>query len=292
MAIELKAPGARLEILPGAGGRIHQLWVEVDGREEPLLAAPSDVAEYAISPLFGGCFPMAPWPNRIAGGRFAWGGRNWEVPVGRDGHALHGTVQENAWDVTARVGRVCELRTALGEMWPWPGTAWQRIELGAGFLSMKLEVRSERDRFPAGGGWHPWFRRTVAEADDVCLTVPAAKRYVLENRIPTGEVTAVAGEFDLRAGPAFGARELDDCYTEFDGPIVLDWGKLALTIDFATPFPHAQAYGTADAVCIEPQSCAPDAFNLTTRGSSTDGTTIVAPGRPFAISSKWTWAQR
>ena len=75
MAIELRSSGGRAVILPEYGGRLHQLFVAVDGREEPLLFSPEDPAGYAAHPTRGGSFPMAPWPNRISGSAFPWAGR-------------------------------------------------------------------------------------------------------------------------------------------------------------------------------------------------------------------------
>ena len=46
MAIELRASGARALIEPRYGGRIHHLFVEIDGREDPLLFAPPEPAMF------------------------------------------------------------------------------------------------------------------------------------------------------------------------------------------------------------------------------------------------------
>ena len=109
---------------------------------------------------------MAPWPNRIANGSFSWHGQRVSIDNGRE-HALHGLVADTPWQVVARAGRVVEMTCDFGTAWPWEGRAWQRIELGAGFLAMKMEVRSAREPFPAGCGWHPWFRRDVTGSSDV-----------------------------------------------------------------------------------------------------------------------------
>ncbi len=292
MAIELTAGGATAVLLPEWGGRLHQLSVPFDGAPEPLLVAPADPASYRLRPDFGGCFPMAPWPNRIRDGRFSWAGREWTVEAGLPGeHALHGTVLNQPWQVVARTARVCELTCDLGPGWPWEGRAWQRFELTAESLRMKMEVRSAREPFPAGCGWHPWFRRRVADADDVRLRLPASRRYVLAGHLPTGEQVAPSGDFDLRDA-AVGSRDLDDCYASLDGPIVLDWGRIALRIDVATPSPHVMVFATPGALCVEPQSCAPDAFNLAAAGAMDDGTAIARPGAAASIECTWTWRIR
>lgn len=290
MTIELRTVGARALIEPRFGGRIHQLFVEVDGREEPLLYAPADPAEYDRQPLIGGCYPMAPWPNRIRNGQFAWSGREYRVPLDAAGEALHGLCFDQPWQVVARVGRVVEMRCDFGPAWPWEGSAWQRIELGPGFLALKLEVRAAREAFPAGCGWHPWFRRDVAGSPGVTVGVAAASRYLQEDGIPTGELVAPAEDF-LLDGRQLGQRRLDDCYTGIERPeAVVGWERLRLSIAFESPRPHLQVYSPPEAFCLEPQTCAPDAFNLSAAGSVVDGAAVVAPGRPLALTSRWTWA--
>ncbi len=289
MAIELVAGGATALILPEWGGRLHQLAVPFAGGAEPLLVAPADPASYARRPDFGGSFPMAPWPNRIRAGRFPWAGREVVVEGGLGAeHAPHGTVLTERWQVVARTTRVCELTCDLGPGWPWEGRAWQRYELTGESLRMKLEVRSAREAFPAGCGWHPWFRRQVAGAADVRLRLPATRRYVLRDHLPTGEAIAPAGEFDLRDA-LIGQRALDDCYAGLTGPVVLEWGRLSLSMTISAPFPHVMVYATPEALCVEPQSCAPDAFNLAAAGAFDDGTAIARPGAAAAIESAWTW---
>ncbi len=289
MTIELRSPAVRALIEPAHGGRLHQLFVEIDGLERPLLVSPEDPAEYAANPATGGCYPMAPWPNRVRDGTFEWRGQRVVISNGRE-NALHGLVLDQAWDVVARTGRVVEMTREFGPAWPWEGRAWQRIELGANFLAMKMEVRSGRETFPAGCGWHPWFRRDVGRSAEVRVTVPAAQRYVLQEKLPTGELVEVAGEHLLDGRP-LGERRLDDCYTGFEdtGSAVIEWDRLRLEMAFACPVPHLQVFTPPGAVCIEPQTCAPDAFNLP---GPTSGAAVVAPGRALALSSRWTWSAR
>jgi galactose mutarotase-like enzyme len=131
--------------------------------------------------------------------------------------------------------------------------------------------------------------RRVAGSADVRVSLPAKRRYLLENLLPTGEIVDVADDHPLD-GSLIGARLLDDCFTGFErGMATLEWERLRLTISFDCSNPHAQVYTRPDSICIEPQTCAPDAFNLAARGSISDGMAVVAPGRPLALSMRWTW---
>lgn len=286
--IELRAGLARLEILPEAGGRIHQLWLTADGREEPVLNSPANPSEHTLHPLGGGCYPMAPWPNRISGASFEWAGQAIHLAANDGPNALHGLVFARPWEVLARVGRVVEMRCDLGAEWPWDGYAWQRVELSESGLLMKAEVRSRRETFPAGIGLHPWFRRSVAGSTDTSLEVPASLRYASVEQIPTGELLSPADEFDLRLPGRVGNRILDDCYTGLSGAIAIDWGAVKMDVTVECPEPHVMVYTTADAFCVEPQTCAPDAFNLRKRMNGT-GFAVAEPGRAVTLVSRWNW---
>jgi aldose 1-epimerase len=183
---------------------------------------------------------------------------------------------------------------AFGYPWPWEGRAWERFELGPNFLAMKMEVGSAREAFPAGCGWHPWFRRGLGNTKDtkdakelgeVRVTFPARRRYELDAGLPAGRMADVEGDFLLDGSP-LGERRLDDCYTGLEGAVVVEWPRLRLTMTVECAFPHVQVYTPPEAFCIEPQTCAPDAFNLSDVSA---GAGIATPGRPLAIASRWTW---
>jgi aldose 1-epimerase len=287
--LELRSTGARALIVPERGGRLQSLVIAIAGREDEVLWQPGDPE--AASPFEGGAFPMAPWPNRVAGGRFGSHGRIVVLPTGAEGHALHGLVYNQEWHVLARTSRVAEMECALPDAWPWAGKAWQRVELGADSLRLKLEVRSSREPFPAACGWHPWFRRDAFGATGVSLTVPAGERYVLEAQLPTGELVRPTGVHDLTTAEPLGARRLDDCYRALRAPVRIRWDRVELDIDMACAAPHVMVYTPPHAFCVEPQTAPPDAFNLARRGLTGIGEAVAAPGRPVSIETRWSWGE-
>ncbi len=287
--MELRSRTARAIVLPEHGGRLHQLYVTAGETEHALLLSPDDPAEYSAQPHWGGSFVMAPWPNRIAGGRFRFDGRVWAVPITSGANAIHGLVAGAAWRVVARTARVVELLCELGESWPWPGSVWQRIELTDSALRHKHEVSSQREPLPARCRWPPWFRRDVADSRAVRIAIPATRHYTLQDRLPTGETAAPQGQASLDGRAPLGERRLDDCYAGLAGPSVIQWDNLSLRMLVTSAQPHVMVYTPAEAVCIEPQTCAPNAFNLEERGITGSGFAIAAPGRPVAIECRWEW---
>ena len=290
MEIELVTKGARAVILPEFGGRLHQLHVEVDGREEPLLVTPPEIRDYSRAPLFGGSYPMAPWPNRVREGRFRFDGVDHVLPLNDGESALHGLVFDRPWRIIARTSRVCELIVELDDRWPWPGCVWQRYEISPGRLRMKMEVRAERFSFPAGCGWHPWFRSELGATRPLRVSVPASRRYVMEERIPTGEMMEPSGQHDLRTAILVHSGTLDHCYATLTGPIQLEWGRGMMTVSVECAAPHVMVYTSPGAVCIEPQTCPPDAFNLASRMPGSFIEEMATPGKPVSLASSWTWS--
>jgi aldose 1-epimerase len=286
--VVLEAARTRITIAPDAGGRIAQIEALHRGTWTSLLHAPDDIDD-PVDPLSWGSFVMAPWPNRIASGRFTWRGQAFRVPANLGGHAIHGVCFDRAWKVEAATGAVCVLSVGFDARWPFGGRCVQRIEALDDGVAQTVEVHAADAAFPAGVGWHPWFRRGIGGAGHVHAQINATNRYELVDMIPTGRLLAVEGEHDLREYPRLGERRLDDCYARPSDPLRLRWDDLELWMESSENVAHVIAYTTEGAVCIEPQTCAIDAFNLDPRGVDT-GIAVVQPGRPLIASTQWRWA--
>ena len=287
--IELRRGRTRAIVAPAAGGRLHQLEIDDDGDWLPLLhTAPSPEA-LLDDPLHLGSYPMAPWPGRIDGGRFVWAGRQWSVPRNDPPHALHGRVAFAPWRIDAVSADACELSIEL-DSWPFAGSVVQRIHVVDRGIDQQIEVRAASgNRFPAGVGWHPWFRRDVRPGAAVRVRVDASQVYETHEIIPTGWLLHARGQHNLRGGPELGDRRIDACYRHPRGPISISWDDLTLTMASSPNVTHAVVFTPEHAVCVEPQTCAPDAFNLAAQGMEGAGMTIVSPSRPLIATTSWRW---
>lgn len=267
--IELAADQVTAVLEPGAGGRLSSL--TVGGRE--LLVGPDDVPDAAPGgpePIAWGLYPMAPWAGRIAHGRFTAGSVEHRLPLTLPPHAIHGTAYTSAdWRVTGPPSDgAVELAVDLGDPWPWPIRVTQRIELAPDHLRLELAVTScagaESAPMPASLGWHPWFRRHVDGSRAELRFRPEAMYELDAAGIPTGRLVAPP------PGP------WDDCFTGLAGPPVITWpGAVELTLHsdcscwvvYDRP-PHA--------LCVEPQTDAPDAANRHPRCELPPGGTLTA----------------
>ncbi len=290
MIIALRRGRTRATVVPAAGGRLQQLEIN-DGAVWLSLLHTAPTPEALVDdPLHLGCFPMAPWPARIDGGRFVWDRRLWSVPVNDPPHALHGRVAFAPWRIDDVSSDTCTLSIELDRGWPFAGSVVQRIRVVERGIDLQLEVRAARgSRFPAGAGWHPWFRRDVRADGHVRVRVDSSDVYETDGMIPTGWLLHARNEHDLRDGPLLGDRRLDACYQHPRGPLTITWGDVALTMLSSPNVTHAVVFTPEHAVCVEPQTCAPDAFNLAAQGIGGAGMAIVTPSRPLVATTSWRW---
>ncbi|MBI5289067.1 MAG: hypothetical protein HY873_08850 [Chloroflexi bacterium] len=289
--ITIQSDDARATIAPDVGGRLLQLEIHDGMAWQPLLLAPVDPEVLVDEPLAWGCYPMTPWPGRIADAHFAWQGRDYVLPANDGPHAIHGRGVFNEWRVAAESSTSCRMELDLAGPWPFPAHAIHEIRLAPGEITLRQELRSTSDApFPGGVGWHPWFRRDVRPGHEPRIGLDGAQVYeTAPDLIPNGRLVPVSGATDLRLGPVLGERRLDSCYRDIRGPIVLRWRDLELTIASTPNMGHAVVYTPERGFCVEPQTCAPDAFNLAARGIEDTGLAVVDPGTPLIAETIWHW---
>jgi aldose 1-epimerase len=287
--IDLRRGRTRALIAPEAGGRLLQIEIREGDTWLPLLRAPRDTARMLAEPLRWGSYPMLPWPNRIDGGRFTWRGRLYALPADAPPHALHGIGHSRPWRIERATRTDCHLSLAFGDAWPFGGRAVLEFALLGDGIVQRIELHATGRAFPAGAGWHPWFRRDVRAGAGVRVLVDADRVYETHDMIPTGWLKPAVGERDLRGYPALSGRRLDDCYQGVRGDLRVRWGDVELRMASSPNVTHAVVFTPREAVCLEPQTCAIDAFNLDAQRVSGSGTTVVAPGRPLVATTRWRW---
>jgi aldose 1-epimerase len=269
----LESDAARLTLDPLRGGAIREFdWhAHAIFRRTPVMAGddPFDVA----------CFPMVPFVNRVAHGRFSFRGRavrlarNWS----QDPHPLHGHGWRARWDVVAASSSSATLRfDGGGDEWPWSYRCEQRFQLLPDELAIELAIENLSDApMPAMLGLHPYFHQ--------------AARAQLHARLPRVWLTddALLPVCEIPTPPAWRMEParpihtlaLDHCFSGWNGVATLLWPERSVTIR-ATHCSQLHVYAPAgrDFFCIEPQSTVPGAL-----GRDADEATVVAPGQRFAI---------
>ena len=248
-------------------------------------------ADFLRKPTGYGVPILFPFPNRIRDGKFNFGGESFKVDPPR-----HGFVRDKPWQVVSRGATdengawltsrfdAADYPEQILRQFPFPFQIEITYRLKDGRLRMGAVVRNTGQRtMPVGFGVHPYFRKP----DGGSLRVPAAARWELADSLPTGSLVAVRGEYDLRKGKHLVGMALDDIYTrvepEADGlarcVITDDAAGAETVVEFSTErLPHVVVYTPPDprrAVCVEPNSCPTDAFNLQSNGIESD---VIALG--------------
>ncbi len=239
---------------------------------------------------------LAPWPNRLGDGRYAFDGRNARAALDEPErrNAIHGLVRWMAWDLVSSVQNVAVLATTLH---PQPGYPWRvdltvEYRLGRDGLTVTTEARNRSDTpAPFGLGFHPYLTLGTPTVDTVRLLLPARRRLVTDERqLPTGDATVAGTEFDFASARPLGPTRLDTAYTDLvrgpdgralveldhpdDGPSLTLWVDgtfkylMVFTADTVESVPARRA-----SVAVEPMTCPPDALR-----SGTDVLTLEPGG--------------
>jgi len=264
-------------LLPELGGAIAYL--TRDGRDV-LRRAPDGIDD----PLATACFPLVPYANRIAHGRFSFAGDVHRLPLnfGDHPHSLHGIGWQSPWamSMAGAADAVMELRHVGGDGWPWPFRAEQRLTLDEDGLTVSLLLANESDRtMPAGLGLHPYFPRDASTR----LTMATQRMWQGdETMIPTRAVAA--GMFgDWSAGASLPDRLIDNSFDGWTGQAAIDGVDGVTRISaIGAPIVHLYAPPGGNFLCVEPVSHLPDALN---QGFAID---TLDPGETLALTMRIT----
>ena len=274
--IVLERGAWRASLHPDLGGAIARL--TVDGRDilRPTADGETDILQVA-------CFPLVPYANRIAEGRFSFGGREVVLPALPQfaPHALHGDGWLSAWEVLDQDGTSARLiyRHTVGA-WPWAYEAEQLFALTETGLRVDLLVRNTSDApMPAGLGLHPYF----PVGPDTRLTLAAASVWRAEGSlIPTAQVgTDEVLDWSLGRTVA-DAPFVDHCYAGWDGVARLDDASRAITVRASANAAWAHVYAPGeDFCCVEPVTHRPNALHAPAGEAS--GLAVLHPGESLAM---------
>jgi aldose 1-epimerase len=168
---------------------------------------------------------LAPWPNRLADGRYEFNGVRAQAALDEPErrNAIHGLVRWLPWTLQTRHQNQLSLRLQLHPSPGYPFSLLLEMEyhVGRGGLSVTTTAHSTDDGpVPFGLGFHPYLTAGPESVDGAILQLPAHQTLDLDDRgLPTGEVTDVAG------------TERDFTTARFIGPTVLDTPFTALERD-------------------------------------------------------------
>jgi aldose 1-epimerase len=231
---------------------------------------------------------LAPWPNRLTGGRYRYAGRDCQAPINdtKRQTAIHGLVRWLDWSVIAHhpssVTLSCTVR-------PQPGYEWQlgvdvTYQLDDAGLTVTCQAANAgAERAPFGVGFHPYLTLGTPSIDGLELTLPATS--YLQTGAPDGTpamASVASTPLDFAEPRRIGSVRLDTCFggllPEGDQRLAVvrltdsDAGR-SIHLWADDTFRYLMVY-TGDevgrserrrtAIAIEPMTCPPDAFRTGT----------------------------
>jgi aldose 1-epimerase len=277
--IRLACGDLSAEVAPDIGGALA--WFRAG--DHPLLRPELTSGPYAGRALGMACFPMVPFANRIARGRFRHAGLEILVACNvSEPHPLHGHGWQAAWTVREQGARSARLEFRGGREWPWPYVAFEEFVLEADALTIVLGLCNLGDEpAPVSLGLHPFLRHResmLLEGRAVCVWERDSEGIPLAARpLPPDE------PFNL---PRHVARtDLDHCFDGWTGRAGIRWpdDRYALCIEAqGCRCLHVYSPAAEDYVCLEPVTARPDAFNP--RPDDLAPLQVVAPGESTQLS--------
>ncbi len=163
---------------------------------------------------------VAPWPNRVRDGRYTFAGTEHQLPLNEPerGSALHGFSFDRSWGV----GGVSATRVTMWlDLPPQPGYPFT-LRLRATYVlsadGLRIELRAANtgtEPAPYGCTIHPYLSCGTPRVDDAVLTLPAATRVEVDERLlPIGTAPVADVDCDFRRGDRVGDRRIDHAFTD------------------------------------------------------------------------------
>ena len=227
---------------------------------------------------------LAPWPNRLADGRYELNGVRAQAALDEPErhNAIHGLVRWMPWTLQTRHQNQVSLRLQLHPSPGYPFSLLMELDYHVGREGLTVTARAQsldEGSVPFGLGFHPYLTAGTETVDGAILHVPAHHTLDTDDRgLPTGELSAVDGtERDFTTSRFVGPTVLDTCFTTLDrdtdgrarASLDAPGGRGGATLWLDEHFPYLMVY-TGDtlpelperrrAVALEPMTCPPNAF--------------------------------
>jgi aldose 1-epimerase len=251
-SLELRAGDLRLVLCPELGGCVAGLWLG----DLPVLRS-SEAGDLSTSRQ-SGCFPLAPYSNRLGYRRFRWLGKDHTTATNFDDnpHSVHGVAWQRPWTVVSSSSTEAELSYShtADAHWPFAFEVRQRFVLSAAGLEVHLAFSNrEAQPQPAGLGWHPYFPKRERSR----LHIELSERWDNDaSGLPTRHVPQPGIDGDV-AHLAF-----DNCFEGWRGPARIRDEKLSLRLTSSLPYLVVFTPSDKPYYCVEPVSHVSNAIHM------------------------------
>ncbi|WP_054837298.1 aldose 1-epimerase [Metallosphaera hakonensis] len=106
----------------------------------------------------GGMAILVPFANRIKGGNYRWNGKEYSLPLNKEGNAIHGLVMDKVFSIENKRDDAVSLATDIEDK-GYPVRLHVNVKYNiASGLTCEIEVKNEGDETaPLTVGTHPYF---------------------------------------------------------------------------------------------------------------------------------------
>ncbi len=222
---------------------------------------------------------LAPWPNRLADGRYRYDGVDYQVDINEPSRqtALHGLVYEVPWTVVSHSADSCELTCVIDDSVSYPS----KLELSINYslaingLTIELTAHNQGSRTaPYGCSIHPYLVAGTDALDEWTLSLGCDQvQHVDGERLLPTRVGHVSGTlFDFCAARPIGSTEIDNAFRN-DGinrmlhlrstmgtGVEMEWSDDCVWVQLHTADRPGLGHHRAG-LAVEPMTCPPDALN-------------------------------
>jgi aldose 1-epimerase len=242
---------------------------------------------------------LVPWPNRIRDGAYSFGGRDLQLPLTEPSlhNASHGLARWVAWSVEEHTSRSVSLTCRLMAQTGYPWTVDLRVgyDLSADGLTVtQSAINLAGTPAPYASGAHPYLTVGPGPVDGWELTLPAATRSLVDDRLlPVGREDVDGTAYDFRIARPIREVGFNDAFTDLvrdatgTATVVLTdpatGRSVALWVDgrhrWLQVFSADDVPGTARrSLAVEPMTAQADAFR------SGEDLVVLEPGDDFSAS--------
>jgi aldose 1-epimerase len=237
-------------------------------------------------PLETACFPLAPFTNRIAFGRFEFLGRRIQLePAPGEEHALHGQAWRRPWRLIERGSQAAVLayeHRANDGGWPWAYRVSQTLRLEDDRLALGLELTNlDTQPMPAGLGFHPYFPIDPSARLQACVS----GAWLTESSLLPASLGPAAALGDWATGVDLPSpAQLDNCLTGWDRTARIDLASERIELHGSEDLRWLQVYAPLGEAffCAEPVSHRADAVNAP--DPFAEGLRILRPGETWTVT--------
>ena len=242
---------------------------------------------------------LIPWPNRLAGGSYDFGGATHQLPLSEPakGNAIHGLTRWANWTVASASASAAVLEYRLHPRPGYPFSLDCRLEYGlsdAG-LSVRTVATNAGDRpCPYGTGAHPYLTAGTDTVDGATLRAPGRRYLPVDGQgIPTGIEDVDGGPYDFRTPRSLDGAVVDHCFTDLErdadgtASVTLSGPDRAVRLWLDDSYRYLQVF-TGDTLvparrrrglAVEPMTCPPNAFR------SGEALRVLEPGE--TVTTSW-----